>query len=279
LPNAVIIGAQKCGTSALHYYLGLHPEIFMSAEKELHFFVAEQNWRRGIEWYKKQFQCSGKRYRIYGESTPAYSRYPLFKGVAERMASLVPDAKLIYLVRDPIDRAIAQYQMEFAKRRENRPIVSALQPCENNLYVAPSLYAAQLDQFLRFYRPEQVLIVPQSDLLSDRKATLMRIFSFLEVDTTFYDRRYRRTINPASRNRKFTAAGLWLEKRGLVKLFKKVSPKVRYFALHVCFLPFSRSVDKLDIPDGLRVQLNDFLSEDIRRFRDMTGQSLADWSV
>ena len=60
LPNLIIIGSPKCGTTSLYYYLGLHPEIFMSREKELNFFMEERNWRRGLEWYQAQFETSRK---------------------------------------------------------------------------------------------------------------------------------------------------------------------------------------------------------------------------
>src|SRR5947208_13622101 len=97
LPNLVVIGAQKCGTSGLHYYLSLHPEISMSKPKELNFFIAERNYPRGLDWYRAHFDPTAK---VRGESSPNYTAYPLHVGVPERMHSIVPDAKLLYLVRD-----------------------------------------------------------------------------------------------------------------------------------------------------------------------------------
>ena len=106
LPNLIVIGAAKCGTTSLHAYLDEHPEIAMSREKELHFFVDRKNWGRGIEWYEAQFDASAP---VRGESSPGYSAYPLYEGVAERMARVVPDAKLVYLVRDPVERVVSHY--------------------------------------------------------------------------------------------------------------------------------------------------------------------------
>ncbi len=115
LPNLIIIGAQKCGTSGLHYYLGLHPEVSMSTPKELNYFIAERNWGRGPEWYARHFDPTA---RCRGESSPNYTAFPQHMGVPERMAGVIPDAKLIYIVRDPLDRIAAHYVHNFAKRRE-----------------------------------------------------------------------------------------------------------------------------------------------------------------
>src|ERR1700694_4198191 len=89
LPNLIVIGGAKCGTSSLHYYLRLHPEIFMSRQKELNFFIEEMNWSEGLHWYEAQFQ-NGAQYAIRGESSPQYTRYPIFRGVPERMHQVIP---------------------------------------------------------------------------------------------------------------------------------------------------------------------------------------------
>src|SRR3954453_13232385 len=81
LPNLVVVGAQKCGTSGLHYYLGLHPEISMSRPKELNFFIEERNFSRGVDWYRRHF---GPAARVGGESSPKYTAYPQHEGLPER---------------------------------------------------------------------------------------------------------------------------------------------------------------------------------------------------
>src|SRR4051812_14286994 len=110
LPNLIIIGAQKCGTTSLHKYLHCHPEVEMSKPKELDFFAeksTKSTWFKGSEWYKSCFPQSDA--KIYGESSPSYTGYPIFKNVPARMHGLIPDAKLIYLVRDPIQRVVSAY--------------------------------------------------------------------------------------------------------------------------------------------------------------------------
>src|SRR5438309_2284856 len=139
LPNLIVIGAARCGTTSLHKYLAAHPEIAMSREKELSFFVEEKNWSRGLGWYAAQF---GAQAPVRGESSPAYSAFPLYRGVPERMARTVPDAKLVYLVRDPIARIASHY----THRSASWPDTGALEawladPARRDWFVAPSRYA------------------------------------------------------------------------------------------------------------------------------------------
>jgi hypothetical protein len=101
LPNLIVIGAQKCGTSGLHYYLSLHPEVSMSTPKELNYFIAERNLPRGIEWYSRHFDPNA---RCRGEASPNYTAYPQHLGVPERIAAVVPDLRLVYIVSDPVER-------------------------------------------------------------------------------------------------------------------------------------------------------------------------------
>ena len=82
LPNLIIIGGLKCGTTSIHHYLGLHPEIQMSKPKELNFFVEELNWDLGLDWYASRFD---DRFKVRGESSPHYTNLPRFDGVAERI--------------------------------------------------------------------------------------------------------------------------------------------------------------------------------------------------
>jgi len=106
LPNLIIIGAMKCATTSLHYYLNLHPEISMSKIKELRYFVEQHNWHQGIEWYKSHFAAN---IPIRGETSPAYTEYPRFKNIVERMYMTIPKTKLIYILRDPIQRTLSHF--------------------------------------------------------------------------------------------------------------------------------------------------------------------------
>ena len=136
LPGVIVIGAMKCATSAPHAYLDAHPDIAMSRTKELNFFngpgVAPHDdagswwvtgqWHRGLEWYSAQFDADAP---VRGESSPAHTA-PSCPEVAGRMASVVPDVRLVHLVRDPVERAVSEYAHHVRDGTERRPITEAL---------------------------------------------------------------------------------------------------------------------------------------------------------
>src|SRR5437879_3262477 len=97
LPDLLIVGAMKAGTTSLAAWLRAHPQVFMTEEKELHFFDAR--WARGVDWYHEQFAAAPETV-LAGEATPAYMVRPVF---IERMASVVPGARLLVMLRNPVD--------------------------------------------------------------------------------------------------------------------------------------------------------------------------------
>jgi Sulfotransferase domain len=149
-PNFIVIGAQKCGTSALHHYLRQHRDISMSKPKELNFFIDTKNWDRGVSWYELHWP---EQIAVRGEVSPNYTAHPHLGGVPERMHSVVPDARLIFLVRDPIQRVVSQYVHNYTKRAEDRDIrttvLDSKKTCLNR-----SRYLFQLEQFLPYYEKD-----------------------------------------------------------------------------------------------------------------------------
>jgi hypothetical protein len=102
LPTFIVIGAMKAGTTSLYHYLREHPQIFMPKAKELDFFAVETTWRRGIDWYAEQFAGAGGDEIARGEASTAYSKYPHYPNVPERIARAIPGCQLIYVVRLPL---------------------------------------------------------------------------------------------------------------------------------------------------------------------------------
>ena len=120
LPDFLVLGAQKAGTTALYAYLRWHPGITGPSWKEVSFF--DRHWWRGPAWYRGQFPLrSGT--RLVGEASPSYLFHPL---APERVRALVPDARLVALVRDPVARAYSHYQHEVALGREPLSFEDAL---------------------------------------------------------------------------------------------------------------------------------------------------------
>lgn len=132
----LVIGAMKAGTSSLHRYLDLHPDIAMSGKKELDYFLGEKNWRRGKLWYASQLRWGTSRY--IGESSPNYSKAHLHPGVAQRIYAAEPNARLIFSARDPLARAVSHYLHNVVNGREWRSMDEALDPTPGNHYLETS---------------------------------------------------------------------------------------------------------------------------------------------
>jgi sulfotransferase family protein len=273
LPNLIVIGSQKCGTSGLHYYLGLHPEISMSKPKELDFFIAERNYPLGLDWYRAHFDPRAK---VRGESSPNYSAYPQHVGVPERMHSIVPEARLLYMVRDPIDRIAAHWVHNFAKRREKGHLSETLLH-RNASYLARSHYYTQLQQFLRLYPREQVLLLEQEDLRNRRLETLRRVFEFVGVDSGFSHARFSEERHRTARKTRPT----WLAMRfeGVRQTRRgRLVPTLFWRAVDNLF-PFRRTIKVPDVREALPREALRSLREDAERLQELTGREFATWSI
>ncbi len=265
LPNLVIIGAMKCGTTSLHQYLDLHPQIHMSGLKELDFFVREKNWRRGINWYQSHFT---KIADVVGESSPNYTKHPLFTGIPERMHQIIPKAKLIYLVRDPVSRVVSHYLHQYINRAEHRDLNEALADLSNNNYITSSCYAMQLEQFLPYYPLKQILLVSLEELSHSPLNTLQRVFRFLEVDPTFEHPAFSQVFHQSSDKQRLTNLGAMLFHVPTGGRLLKVLPHL-----------MAQPVPPPKLNQSLRERLIEVLKCDVERLQALTGDSFSQWSL
>jgi hypothetical protein len=246
LPNLIVIGAMKAGTSALHAYLDDHPDVAMSTPKELCFFYDPEgpedvpaadpatgatgwspgNWHRGIGWYRGHFR---EDVPVRGESSPGYTS-PSFPGVAGRMASVVPDARLVYLVRDPVARAVSQYHYHVRDGTERRPILEALSD-PTSQYILRSRYAERLAPFVERFPPERISIVVHEDLVAEPVETITGLLRSLGVDPS----------------------------RWTLSRPPQTTPR--------------------EIPPEVAEAVRTAVADDVRALRDLLGRPLARWSV
>lgn len=178
-PTFLIVGAQKAGTTSLWAYLRTHPQVFLSAVKEPGFFCEEIAWSRGPEWYAQLFADAGDAVAV-GEASTYYTMYPYFAGVPERMASMVPDLRIIYVVRDPIARMRSAYVQLLEEGSERRPMREAL--VLDSRYVTLSRYAFQLEQYRDWFPEAHILVLTAEELRDHRDGSLQRVCRFLGVD-------------------------------------------------------------------------------------------------
>lgn len=269
LPTLIVIGAQKAGTSSLHRYLRLHPEISMSTPKELNFFTSPRwNWAKGVEWYESHFAEPAP---VRGESSPSYTTFPHETGIAERMHAVVPEASLIYLVRDPIDRMVSQYVHDRAIGKASRTIEQAFSGpgFEDSRYVIQGRYHMQLSQYLDRYALERILVISQEELLRRREPTLRRVFAFLAVDPSFSTREFAVMSNTSADKR----AGGPL--RGRVRrVMRSVAGPAASSIEATLARPRGPRLDP-----ALRRRLAGYFADDAAALRRVTGQEFPSWTV
>jgi Sulfotransferase domain len=188
----IVAGAQKSGTTALHYFLSKNSDIILPGRQELHFFDDEPLFSHQPVDYQHlhdHFQKIGGD-KISGECTPNYLYWPT---AMERICRYNPKIKLIILLRNPIDRAFAHWNMQRFKEREPLDFLDALKEEANRTaeplsiqarrfsYVARGYYSEQLDRVFKFFPKEQVKIVKFEEFRNQKQRTLDSIFHFLKV--------------------------------------------------------------------------------------------------
>jgi hypothetical protein len=273
LPNTIVIGAQKCGTSTLHYYMGFHPEISASQPKELNYFIAEKNLERGLDWYRSHFDPE-KPVRL--ESSPNYTTWPHHEGIPERMAELVPDAKLIFVVRDPVARIEAHWVHNYAKRRERGTVIETITH-PSTTYVLRSRYFMQLERFLAHYDRSQILVFQQSDLRDRRAETLRRVFEFVGVDADFDHPSFKVVRHRTSKKRRASKAGMKVQEWSRTDWGKRVPKALWNYA--EAGLRLSRPIERPNLRDQLPDDVLEVLRDDALRLQEFTGRDFASWSI
>ncbi len=185
------IGAQKSGTSWAYTCLYDHPEV-CAPIKEIHFF-SRPRWSEGREWYERHFGGCGAG-KLRGEFSTSYL---YSKEAPERIHSLYPDVKLIAILRNPIDRAYSQYRNAI-KAGEIAESVSYEVYAEREVSVhEQGKYHEQLEQYLKYFKREQMLVLIYEDIRTDPVAFMRTVYTFLGVDANFISSMVHDEINVA----------------------------------------------------------------------------------
>jgi hypothetical protein len=207
LPDFLIIGAQKAGTSSMFKLLHLHPQIYGSIKKEPHFFDA--NYSKGVNWYRSHFPMRQKIKKgcVTGEASPCYLMFP---HAAERISQLLPNIKLIVLLRNPVDRAISHYFHVVSGNRESLSIEEAFKAEDDRIrpelkrlqedktyysiiyrtysYKKRGVYIDQIKHYLQFFNREQLFIIKSEEYFENPNHILKSVYAFLGVDDNFIPR-------------------------------------------------------------------------------------------
>jgi len=206
LPDVIIIGAQKSGTSSLYAYLSQHPQILPAFKKEVHFFDGGldprvDNFKKGRSWYCSHFPSkkNNDSQKTF-EASPLYIFNPL---TPQRIAELTQEVRIIVLLRNPTERAISHYFHEKRTGRETLDIYEALQKedrrldpviekkdYKNNVFIHHSykrrgLYKEQLERYLEYFSREQILVMASEEFFAKPDICLRRVFEFVGVDPEY----------------------------------------------------------------------------------------------
>jgi hypothetical protein len=197
-PDFLVIGAMKCATSSLCGYLERHPDVFMVRRAEPNFFSHDANWARGPEWYAQFFAGRGTQ-ALCGEGSNEYTMEALHPRSAERMRAFCPEVKLIYLVRDPVERIVASWIQKRTDQRDAIPPTLDRAVAEMpDHFINESLYWRQIGRYRDHFPDEQILIGFMEDLMADRAAFMARIGTFLGIAPEAGEIRH---ANPSSAKR------------------------------------------------------------------------------
>lgn len=181
-PNLFVVGAMKSGTTTLHNYLGAHPDIFMSPTKEPNYFIHDQNLLKYRDSYLNLF-AQAHQATYLGESSTNYTKLPRYQGVAERIFNFNPQAKIIYIMRDPVERSISHYWWEVQWSAEGRDMLRAVKKVKDITDV--SYYAMQIRPYLEIFGNEQIFTLTLEELSSTPEKVLKSLFLWLGVDANF----------------------------------------------------------------------------------------------
>ncbi len=178
LPTFVIVGAMKSGTTSLHRYLGQHPDVFVTKKKELHYFADQR--QQGLDWYESHF-AEGAGYPARGESSTSFTKLPSWPDATARLAELIPEAKLIYVMRNPVDRTFSHYSHTVRQGQETLPFSRAL--VEVPRYLEVSHYSRQLRGLDEHFPRDQIALVSHERLEREPQAVLVEVLDFLGLRT------------------------------------------------------------------------------------------------
>jgi hypothetical protein len=294
MPNFLIIGAAKSGTTALHRYLTQHPQIFMSRRKELRFFPFEggrPDYRgpgdaadaasitTDIDEYRAQFDGS-EAFPARGESSPLYLYMPQS---AERIRHYLPDAKLIAVLRHPAERAFSQYLMIRRDGLETLGFAEALAAEDGRVadgwghrwhYRRRGFYAAQLKRYFERFSREQLRCYLYEDFTSDPVGLTRDIFRFLDVDDSFVPD--MTTRHNESKFPRIRALQVFLtEPRAAKNLLKPLLPAGS--SRRIGDRLRRSNLTRPALSAEMRRRLIEVYREDILELQEMLGRDLSGW--
>ena len=282
LPNFLVVGAMKAGTTSLTLYLAAHPDVYVPPGKEAHFFERDERWGRGVDWYREWFAGAGSQ-RAIGEGTAGYM---FFADVPARMAAVVPEARLIAILRDPVERAYSHYlhtRTRAGERRTFSQIVDeelqdnsfrslplSRQALGRSHYLARGLYLQQVQNLCEHYDRDALLVLLLDDLELHPGRAFRDVCRFLKIDDTVVPENVGTRVNPYVEPRSQRLWDLALR----LRLLRALPNGVRMAAIRA-LVRFDPDHPPMD-PD-VRARLSGYFAAPNAALGEWLGRDLSHW--
>lgn len=276
-PDFVVIGAMRAGTTSLHTMLAKQPGICLPAMKETDYFIRGKNYKRGEAWYRSRFANPEL---CCGDVSPNYAKRDAFREVPELIHEANPDVKLLYVVRDPVERALSHYRHSYLIGSNAMPEPGELLGSEiGNHILNTSRYAWQMEQWLELFSEEQIMLVDFDKLVSDTDTEMEAISRFLDVEFTSAG-----TAENNNSSKELGATPDWWVKLRDSKMgnnLRAILPRdvVQTAKKIVTSAGASKARTSPDFVKPVLDNIREVLHPDTVRLRDMTGHNFAHWSV
>jgi len=278
-PDFIGLGAQRSGTSWIYSCLYEHPEIY-SPIKEIHFFSRERNWPKGYSWYENIFVGAKKNQKV-GEFSTSYLAN---KETPQRIYQQYPDAKLMVVLRDPVERAFSNYVNDIMAGtiKASTPFIEAL--VERDEYIINGMYATHLRNYLKFFSRDNILVLIHEDIKKDPAAFMKKIYQFIGASDNF---------TPSSLNKKVNIGRVprfvWLDRS-----FVHISKAMRLLGMHKIWwlikkkglagkiLAINTKTDKKvasGLSDSDRQKLRDVFRGEVRDLESIVGYKIDSWNI
>ena len=188
----IFLGGMRCGSTAFRDYLQQHPQVCMHQSKDPHYFSSDKVWNQGLDDYLAGWSDYDKsKHSIALESSTHYTKRPVYPKSAERMATMGMDVRLVYSVRDPIDR-VESHMIHNAGKGYFDP--DNKQQREETLLQAINVsnYEYQISPYERYFPPERIKVITTESLLSDPERILAQLSDYFSIDSSFSFEKFAR---------------------------------------------------------------------------------------
>ncbi|MGI9289214.1 MAG: sulfotransferase family protein [Pseudomonadales bacterium] len=274
-PNFIIIGAARSGTTSLFKYLECHPEIYMSDIKEINYFSNEKYWNKGLPWYESHFNHQGE--KLIGEASTSYTSAPILGSVPERMYKTLSAVKLIYIVRDPIDRLVSHYMHRAHRGVETRTLSDIIENHDDDPLFWQGRYYYQIQRFLEYYEKTDLHVLNVSDLGENTVSAVDEIYKFLGVSApnSLASPKSHHNVN-ASVTRKNSFGKKVLE--FYHSHVEQVPYPYRFKKLFLSLAEFgAEKIEKADLDENQIRKLTAFYADDVKKLEDFSGLNIKSW--